>query len=76
LTAVPIDINEHRLCYDATLQRDDWPWIGNHRSLSQFTRSSAVAEKPRAQRSIFTNVITHKNMCSCPLQFYRPICLF
>jgi len=34
--AVPIDINEHRLCYDATLQRDDWPWIGNNLLMSHY----------------------------------------
>ena len=27
-SAAPIEVNEHRLCYDAALQRDEWPWIG------------------------------------------------
>jgi len=27
--AVPNEINEDRLCHDQSLQRDEWPWIGN-----------------------------------------------
>lgn len=28
VAAAPNEINEDRLCYDISLQRDDWPWIG------------------------------------------------
>jgi len=27
-SAVPRDVNEDRLCFDSSLQRDEWPWIG------------------------------------------------
>ena len=27
-TAIPKQINEDRLCYDESLERQDWPWIG------------------------------------------------
>jgi len=28
VVAVPNEINEDRLCHDHSLQRDEWPWIG------------------------------------------------
>ena len=52
--AVPNEINEDRLCHDHSLQRDEWPWIGetsitsNVQSLNARRSTSYSTWRPRA----------------------------